>query len=97
MAAPTKVEMLMVAISRKRIEAKAVALDLLEHYRIEVVDFTDPLTTLAIDAFDRYGKGRHKASLNFGDCIAYALAKSLDAPLLFKGNDFALTDIRPAA
>ena len=97
MAAPTKVEMLMVAIGRKRIEAKAVALDLLEQYRIEVVDFTDLLTALAIDAFDRYGKGRHKASLNFGDCIAYALAKSLDAPLLFKGNDFALTDIRPAA
>jgi len=48
---------------------------------------------VARDAFRRYGKGRHPASLNFGDCFAYALAKMLDEPLLFKGNDFALTDI----
>lgn len=47
----------------------------------------------ARDAFRRFGKGRHRAALNFGDCCAYALAKTLDAPLLFKGNDFALTDI----
>lgn len=97
MAAPTKVELLMVAIGRKRVEAKVVVLDLLEQYRIDVVNFTDPLAILAVEAFDRYGKGRHKAGLNFGDCMAYALAKSLDAPLLFKGGDFALTDIRPAA
>jgi len=50
-------------------------------------------TYIARDAFRRYGKGRHPAGLNFGDCFAYALAKSLDEPLLFKGNDFALTDI----
>lgn len=87
----------MVAIGRKRVEAKVVVLDLLEQYRIDVVNFTDPLAILAVEAFDRYGKGRHKAGLNFGDCMAYALAKSLDAPLLFKGGDFALTDIRPAA
>jgi ribonuclease VapC len=48
---------------------------------------------VARDAFRRYGKGRHAAGLNFGDCFAYALAKMLDEPLLFKGNDFALTDI----
>ncbi len=48
---------------------------------------------VARDAFRRYGKGRHPAGLNFGDCFAYALAKLLDEPLLFKGNDFALTDI----
>ena len=42
----------------------------------------------------RYGKGRHLAALNFGDCCAYALAKSLDWPLLFKGNDFAMTDLK---
>jgi ribonuclease VapC len=50
----------------------------------------------ARDAFRRYGKGRHRAALNFGDCCAYALAKTLDAPLLFKGNDFVLTDIERA-
>jgi ribonuclease VapC len=48
---------------------------------------------VARDAFRRYGKGRHAAGLNFGDCFAYALAKLLDEPLLFKGNDFVLTDI----
>ena len=48
---------------------------------------------VARDAFRRYGKGRHPAGLNFGDCFAYALAKMLDEPLLFKGNDFVLTDI----
>jgi ribonuclease VapC len=48
---------------------------------------------VACDAFRRYGKRRHPAGLNFGDCFAYALAKTLDEPLLFKGNDFALTDI----
>jgi len=48
---------------------------------------------LARDAFRRYGKGRHPAGLNFGDCFSYALSRSLDLPLLFKGNDFARTDV----
>ena len=48
-------------------------------------------------AFRSYGKGRHPAGLNFGDCFAYALAKSLDEPLLFKGDDFTQTDIKVAA
>jgi ribonuclease VapC len=52
---------------------------------------------LARQAFLDFGKGRHKAGLNFGDCLAYALAKDLDEPLLFKGKDFAQTDIRSAA
>lgn len=52
--------------------------------------------TEAMEAFWRFGKGRHPAKLNMGDCFAYALAKSLDAPLLFKGADFPRTDIRSA-
>lgn len=52
---------------------------------------------LAADAFERYGRGSgHPAKLNFGDCFAYAAAMTLGAPLLFKGGDFALTDVRPA-
>ncbi len=51
---------------------------------------------LARQAFLDFGKGRHKAGLNFGDCFAYALAKATGEPLLFKGNDFALTDIAAA-
>ena len=46
-------------------------------------------------AFSRFGKGRHPANLHYGDCFAYALAKVLHAPLLYKGNDFAQTDITP--
>ncbi len=48
---------------------------------------------VARDAFSRFGKGRHPAGLNFGDCFAYALAKVLGEPLLFKGEDFARTDL----
>lgn len=63
---------------------------------LDVVVFGSDHIDAARDAFRRFGKGRHRASLNFGDCCAYALAKTLDAPLLFKGNDFALTDIKRA-
>jgi ribonuclease VapC len=52
---------------------------------------------LARQAFLDFGKGRHKAGLNFGDCFSYALAKAMGEPLLFKGNDFAETDILAAA
>lgn len=64
---------------------------------VEVVPFTLSNAHLALDAFKRFGKRRGKpAVLNFGDCFAYALAKELDAPLLFKGDDFAQTDLPPA-
>ena len=48
------------------------------------------------EALERFGKGRHPARLNFGDCFSYALARSLGEPLLFKGDDFARTDVLPA-
>jgi ribonuclease VapC len=51
---------------------------------------------LAVEALARFGKGRHPAALNMGDCFAYACAKTHGVPLLFKGEDFALTDIEPA-
>lgn len=51
---------------------------------------------LARQAFYDFGRGRHRAKLNFGDCFSYALAKAMDEPLLFKGNDFVLTDVRVA-
>jgi ribonuclease VapC len=50
----------------------------------------------AIDAFDRFGKGRHPAALNFGDCFAYACARQARVPMLYKGDDFASTDIETA-
>lgn len=63
---------------------------------LDVVAFDSSHMEAARIAFRRYGKGRHRAALNFGDCCAYALAKTLDVPLLFKGNDFALTDVKRA-
>lgn len=54
------------------------------------------IADLAIGAFEAWGKGRHKAGLNFGDCFSYALARQQDLPLLFIGDDFAQTDIAAA-
>jgi ribonuclease VapC len=63
---------------------------------LEVVANDAGLARIASDAFFRFGKGRHPARLNCGDCASYALAKSRNIPLLFKGGDFAKTDIVPA-
>ncbi|MBV9079146.1 MAG: type II toxin-antitoxin system VapC family toxin [Methylobacteriaceae bacterium] len=64
---------------------------------IQVVAFTPDMADVAVEAFRRYGKGQdHPARLNFGDCMAYAVARVLGAPLLFKGDDFSHTDIEPA-
>jgi ribonuclease VapC len=63
--------------------------------RCIAVDLTQ--ARLARDAFARFGRGRSPAALNYGDCFAYALARAIDQPLLFKGDDFAQTDIAPAA
>jgi ribonuclease VapC len=63
---------------------------------IEVVAVPASTTGEAVEAFERYGEGRHKAGLNFGDCFAYACARHFGMPLLYKGNDFALTDIESA-
>jgi ribonuclease VapC len=60
---------------------------------IQTASFAPEHLDLALDAFRRFGKGRHPAGLNFGDCFAYALAKATGEPLLFKGEDFAQTDI----
>ena len=60
---------------------------------IELVGVDVGQGKIARDAFSRFGKGRHPAALNFGDCFAYALARILAQPLLFKGDDFAKTDL----
>ena len=68
----------------------------LERGEIEIDPVDLEQARLAREAFMRFGKGRHPAGLNFGDCFAYALAKALSEPLLFKGEDFPLTDVLPA-
>jgi ribonuclease VapC len=61
----------------------------------EIVAVSPEQAEVAVEAFRRFGKGRHRARLNIGDCFAYALAKVTGEPLLFKGSDFAQTDIIP--
>jgi ribonuclease VapC len=63
---------------------------------IVMVDFDQAGSLKSHEAYRLFGKGNHPAGLDMGDCVAYALAKRLDAPLLFKGNDFARTDVRRA-
>ena len=65
----------------------------LQRSAIEIVPFEAEQLTLARTAFRRFGKGRHRAGLNFGDCAAYALAQWSGEPLLFKGTDFSQTDV----
>ena len=70
--------------------------DFLVLTEIEVRSVPAEVRGLALMAFDRYGKGRHPAALNFGDCFAYACARFAGAPLLYKGDDFPQTDIETA-
>ena len=70
--------------------------ELLETLGVEIVPVDARQVDLAFDGFRRFGKGRHPAGLNFGDLFAYALARALGEPVLFKGDDFAQTDIEAA-
>ena len=70
---------------------------LLAKLRVDIAVVTANQTDIARKAFRRYGRGRHAANLNFGDCFAYALAKDTSAPLLFKGDDFGQTDVMVAS
>jgi len=70
---------------------------LLKAAEIVIEPVTAEQATLARRAFLAFGRGRHKAGLNYGDCFSYALARALDEPLLYKGDDFGLTDIGVAA
>jgi ribonuclease VapC len=67
--------------------------DLLRDVRMRVESVTPRQAEIARQAYRDFGKGRHKAGLDFGDCFSYALAKEMDEPLLFKGSDFAHTDV----
>lgn len=85
-----------VLASKRRIEVQE-AIDLLDEFLLtldaEVLPATRETAATALDAFARYGKGRHPAKLNFGDCFSYAGATTAGVDLLYVGNDFARTDI----
>ncbi|WP_183215009.1 type II toxin-antitoxin system VapC family toxin [Brevundimonas aurantiaca] len=88
------------AVSRRRVmeieDAEGVVEDFLRLAKIEVVAIPAEVRREAIRAHARYGKGRHPAALNFGDCFAYACARHARSPLLYKGDDFSRTDIEAA-
>ena len=90
------VEASIVLETRRGPDAARLLDTLVERAGIEVVGVDLEQGALARRAFARYGKGRHSAGLNFGDCFAYALAQALGDSLLFKGNDFSQTDVASA-
>jgi ribonuclease VapC len=94
--APTLFETDMVTIGALGKRGRAVIAQFLESFEVEVIPFGDNHWQVAAEAFMRFGKGRHPAGLNYGDCMTYATAKVADEPLLYVGNDFAQTDIERA-
>ena len=95
-SAATLMETAIVVTNRRGEVAVSRLRDFLVRAEIEIAAVDARHAEAAIDAFRRFGKGRHAAGLNFGDCFAYALAKATGEPLLYKGDDFGHTDIRSA-
>lgn len=94
---PTMVECAAVLSRLERSVADAFFEGLVSNPRIRIVEFSLAMFQAAHDAYRRYGKGQgHPAQLDLGDCLSYAVAKVRGVPLLFKGADFARTDIEPA-
>lgn len=92
-AAPNLVETNLVLLGRGGELLSTILENFMAEAGIQTLSFTADHALAAREAFLRFGKGRHKAGLNFGDCMAYATAKVERMPLLFKGADFALTDV----
>ena len=95
-AAPTLVETSMVLAGRRRTSAVGEVDALVRELGVTVVPFGEREWHAAVAAFLRFGRGRHAAALNFGDCLAYSAAVVADDSLLFVGDDFGLTDVTPA-
>ncbi len=91
--APTLAETGAVLTARLGTQAPRLLRALIDEGDIDVVPFVEEHARAAMDAFSRYGKGRHPAGLNFGDCLTYAVAKLSGEPLLYVGNDFSKTDL----
>ena len=94
--APCYLETCMVMAGRKGPDSRPVVEELLATLGLGVMPFAAEHARVATEAFLRFGKGRHPAGLNFGDCMAYAVAQAAGAPLLFTGGDFGLTDVEAA-
>jgi ribonuclease VapC len=94
--APTLLEATMVLFGQEGEASRFALAQFLQDYEISSIPFDSFHREIAVEAFIRYGKGRHPARLNYGDCMSYATAKVADAPLLFVGDDFTRTDLTPA-
>ena len=92
-SAVTFVETFMVAMGRVPNFTFDRYIALMDGFGIRRIPVDEEQSVMSAQAFLRFGKGRHPAKLNLGDCFSYALAKSLNAPLLYKGEDFGRTDI----
>ena len=93
---PTLLETAMVLTARLGQDARPLIFAFLRRLEAEVIAFHEEHLDAAITAFLRFGRGRHPAALNFGDCMAYAVASVAGMPLLFTGEDFSRTDIARA-
>ena len=91
--APTLVETALVLRSRLTGDPRAFVERFLSDWHVTVIPFGEDHWKAAADAHTRYGRGRHKAALNYGDCLSYATAKLADMPLLCTGADFTKTDL----
>jgi ribonuclease VapC len=96
LSAVSRVELSFVIEGRKGETGRADVELMLRDGGFDIVSVTPQQAEIAVDAFRRFGRGRHQARLNIGDCFAYALATATGHPLLFKGDDFIHTDIHPA-
>lgn len=93
---PTLAEAGVVLTAKLGPRGRSLLSRVVQEARIAAVPFTDEHWPIAIDAYARFGKGRHAAALNFGDCLTYAVARLASQPLLYVGEDFARTDLRRA-
>ena len=93
---PTLLETAMVLTARLGRDARPMVFAFLRRLEAEVVPFNEEHLDAAATAFIRFGRGRHPAALNFGDCMSYAIASVAGMPLLFTGEDFRRTDIAQA-
>jgi ribonuclease VapC len=91
--APTLAETSIVLAAKMGEDARALTALLVDQLGLAVIPFTAAHGREAREAFLRFGRGRHPAALNFGDCLSYAVAKLADQPLLFVGDDFRRTDV----
>ena len=94
--APTLAETVIVLSAKLGEGAQGMIARFLQTFDVNTVPFGDAHWKEACEAFLRFGRGRHRAGLNFGDCLSYAVARLGEQPLLFVGNDFSRTDIQSA-